>query len=140
MNPFSTASTGAPSIVAAAAAAAVPGSTSAPPAPESDDEMDDPEPTSNGVVTSTRTLDPVAYGRCSSVESAYKALTKSGMDPKVLPTHVEADQALDPANLTIFATQTAVRNGVKAAVAIQRTKKRTPDGSQQLNVGWVLLP
>lgn len=140
MNPFSTASTGAPSIVAAAAAAAVPGGSVADPAAEMEEEMDEPEPASNGVVTSTRTLDPVAYGRCSSVESAYRALTKTGMDPKVLPTHVEAGQALDPANLTVFATETAVRNGVKAVVAVQRTKKRTPDGSQQLNVGWVLLP
>ena len=137
-NPFAKAESN--PIVAAAAAAAAPADSEGAMTTEPDDEAPASSPNRNGTIKSTRTLEPCAYGRCSSVESAYKDLAKFGMDPKILPTHVEAAQGLDPANLTVFATETALRNGVKAVVAVQRAKKRSPDGSPQLNVGWALLP
>ena len=123
---------GAPAAAAAAAAAACQEDSM-----KTEKEKTPPE--DNGVLKSSKATDAAAFGRCSSIEAAYQALAKAGLDPSMLPIHVEADQMLNPASLTVFAGETALRNNARAAIAIQRSKKRGPDGHQQLHVGWILL-
>ena len=128
---------------AAAAAAAAAATTDALPGGAGDVEMvADDGAGSNGVLTKSETTGCAAFGVSMSVENAYAAMKKAGLGrggERAIPVHIEAHTSMDTSLLTVFAAEHAVRHSAPAGVAVQRLKKRGPDGDQQMRVGWAVL-
>ena len=76
----------------------------------------------------------------TSVDKAYECIRKAGCDTSATPPiHIEADASLAPGDLTVLGARAAIQNNRPSAVAVQRSRKRSSDGSASQLVAWVVL-